>query len=160
MTIEQKIEQLGLYLPGPLRVPPGVTISFAWGRVFGHRVFLSGHGPQLPDGSIAKPLGKVGAEVSESEAHAAARLATLSLLGTLKRAIGDLDRIAGWLTVSGFVNVAPGFSGTTNVLNGCSDLLLQIFGPDVGSHARTAIGAAVLPVNCPVVIAAEVALTA
>jgi enamine deaminase RidA (YjgF/YER057c/UK114 family) len=159
MIIEQRIEQLGLYLPEPVQVPPGVTISFAWGRVFGDRVFLSGHGPQRPDGTIAEPLGKVGAEVSASEAYAAARLATLSLLGTLKRSIGDLDRVGAWMTVSGFVNVAPGFVGTTNVLNGCSDLLLELFGPDVGSHARTAIGAAVLPVNCPVVIAAEVALS-
>ena len=80
------------------------------------------------------------------------------MLGSLKSSLQDLDRIAAWLVVSGMVNVAPGFTQTPNVINGCSDLLLEIFGPKVGEHARTAIGMAQLPLNLPVVIAAEVAV--
>ena len=80
------------------------------------------------------------------------------MLGSLKRSLGDLDRIAAWLVVSGMVNVAPGFTQTTNVINGCSDLLLEVFGPEVGKHARTAIGMAQLPLNLPVIIAGEVAV--
>jgi hypothetical protein len=100
----------------------------------------------------------VGAEVSAEQGYAAARLATLSMLSSLKRTLGDLDRIAAWLVVSGMVNVAPGFTQTTNVINGCSDLLLRVFGSEVGTHARTAIGMAQLPLDLPVVIAAEVAI--
>lgn len=133
-------------------------MPFEWVRVFGNRAYVAGHGPQLADGSFAGPFGKVGAEVSPDQAYAAARLATLSILGNLKRALGDLDRIAAWLMVSGHVAVAPGFNRTTNVINGCSDLLLEIFGSENGAHARTAIGVAELPLGSPVVIAAEVAV--
>jgi hypothetical protein len=73
-----------------------------------------------------------------------------------KRELGDLDRVAAWPMVSGMVNVAPGFTQTTNVINGCSDLLLDLNGPEAGRHARTATGMAQLPLNLPVVIAAEV----
>ena len=80
------------------------------------------------------------------------------MLSSLRRTLGDLDRIAAWLVVSGMVNVAPRFTQTTQVINGCSDLLLQVFGSEIGAHARTAIGMAQLPLNLPVVIAAEIAL--
>jgi hypothetical protein len=79
-------------------------------------------------------------------------------LGSLKRAIGDLDRIAAWLRIEGFILAAPGFDRTTNVLNGCSELLLDLFGPEVGEHARFAMGVAATPLSCPVVVAGEVAL--
>ncbi len=158
MQIEKRLEQLGLVLPEPTKVPPGVAIPFAWVRVYGDRAYVSGHGPLNGDGSPAAPFGRVGAEVSAEQAYTAARLATLSMLSSLKRSLGDLDRIAAWLLVSGMVNVAPGFTQTTNVINGCSDLLLQVFGSEVGSHARTAIGMAQLPLNLPVILAAEVAV--
>jgi enamine deaminase RidA (YjgF/YER057c/UK114 family) len=91
----------------------------SWIRVRGNRAFISGHGPQNPDGSIAGPFGKVGSnDVTLEQAYQAARLATLSILGTLKRELGDLDRVTAWLMVSGFVNVAPGFTQTTAVING------------------------------------------
>jgi len=158
MRVEAKIQELGLVLPEPFRTPPGLQIPFAWARVFRDRVYLSGHGPLNADGTPAEPFGKVGAEVTAEQAQAAARLATLALLGSLKRAIGDLDRVEAWLVVSGMINVAPGFTQTTNVMSGCSDLLIQLFGREVGEHARTAIGMAQLPLNLPVVIAAEVAI--
>jgi enamine deaminase RidA (YjgF/YER057c/UK114 family) len=158
MKVEAKLKELGLVLPEPVKPPPGVAVPFAWVRVYGDRAYISGHGPQNPDGSPASPFGRVGAEVSAEQGYTAARLALLSILGSLKRMLGDLDHLAAWLMVSGMVNVAPGFTQTTNVINGgCSDLLLELYGPEVGQHARTAIGVAQLPVNFPVVIAAEVA---
>jgi len=158
MQIEQRLEQLGLILPEPAKVPPGIVIPFAWVRLHADRAYISGHGPLNADGSPGGPFGRVGAEVTAEQGYVAARLATLSMLGSLKRSLGDLDRIAAWLVVSGMVNVAPSFTQTTNVINGCSDLLLEVFGPEVGKHARTAIGMAQLPLNLPVIIAGEVAV--
>ncbi|HET9110214.1 MAG TPA: RidA family protein, partial [Ktedonobacterales bacterium] len=77
-----------------------------------------------------------------------------------KRELGDLDRITAWLRVFGMVQTAPGFQRTPAVINGCSDLLLDIFGPEVGAHARSAVGMAELPFNIPVEIEAEVAIAA
>lgn len=158
MRIEQLLEARGLHLPEAVKPPPGVAVRFAWVRVFGDRAYVSGHGPQNPDGSVAGPFGRVGAEVSPEAAAEAARLATLAMLGSLKRALGDLDRIAAWLRVDGYVLTAPGFDKTTNVLNGCSELLHDLFGPEAGRHARTAMGVAATPLNCPVILGAELAL--
>lgn len=133
-------------------------LSFTWGRRHRDQVYLSGHGPQEHDGRPADPFGKLGAEISEEGGYEAAKLASLSLLGTLERTIGDLDRIAAWLSVTGYVAVVPGSTATTNVLNGCSDLLLDLFGPEIGEHSRTAIGVAELPLGLPVVIAVQVAI--
>ncbi len=158
MQVESKLQQLGLALPAPTKLPPGVEIPFAWIRIFGDRAYVSGHGPLALDGSPEGPFGKVGAEVSQEQAYAAARSATLAVLSSLKRELGDLDRVVAWLMVSGMVNVAPGFTQPTTVINGCSDLLLKLYGPEVGRHARTAIGMAQLPLNLPVIIAAEVGI--
>jgi enamine deaminase RidA (YjgF/YER057c/UK114 family) len=156
--VEEKLKALNLNLPEPLKVPPNMKLPPSWIRVRGNRALLSGHGPQNPDGSIAGPLGKVGNnnDVTQEQAYQAARLATLSILGTLKRELGNLDRVTAWLMVSGFVNVAPGFTETTAVINGCSELVLELYGPDVGQHARTAMGVATTPFGLPVIIAAEV----
>jgi hypothetical protein len=158
MRIEARLAELGLTLPRPPVAPPGLTVRFAWAREYQGRIFLAGHGPTNTDGSLAHPLGKVGADLSPEEGYVAARLATLSLLASLKHAVGDLDRVAAWLTVKGFVNAAPGFAWTTNVMNGFSDLVLDLFGPEVGAHARAAIGAAELAAGSPVIISAEVAI--
>jgi enamine deaminase RidA (YjgF/YER057c/UK114 family) len=160
MRIEDRLTSLGLYLPEPARVPPDVVLDFAWARVHGDRVYVSGHGPQAADGSVIGPFGRVGAEVTPEQAVEAAKLATLAVLGSVKRAIGDLDRVAAWLRVDGFVLAAPGFDRTTNVVNGCSRLLVDLFGAEVGGHARTAMGVAATPLSCPVVIAAELVLKA
>ena len=77
------------------------------------------------------------------------------MLGTLQRELGSLDRISNWLRVFGIVNTAPGFHQTAPVVNGCSDLLLELFGPQVGSHTRSAVGFAEIPFDCPVEIEAE-----
>ena len=128
MTIEAKLEELGLVLPEPMRLPHGARLPFSFARVNGRRVYISGHGPQAPDGSLAPPFGKVGAEVSTEQAYEAARLTTLSILGTLKRELGDLDRVTAWLRVFGMVNSVPGFTDQPSVINGCSDLLLELYG--------------------------------
>jgi enamine deaminase RidA (YjgF/YER057c/UK114 family) len=156
MRIEAKLQELGLVLPPPPRVPPGITILFAWARVRGNRVYLSGHGPQAPDGSNTGPFGKVPTEVPLDAAQQAARDAALSMLGSLKRAIGDLDRVTAWLMVHGMVNAEPGYAQTTNAINGFSDLILALYGPEVGAHARTAVGMATLPLNNAIIVAAEV----
>ena len=156
MEIEARLEELGLVLPEPLASAPGLRLPFSWVRVRGNRAYVSGHGAQNPDGSIAGPLGKVGAEISEEQAYEAARLTALAVLGSLKRELGDLDRITAWLRVFGMVNSAPGFDRQPNVINGFSDLILEVYGPEVGDHARSAVGMAGLPLGLPVEIEAEV----
>ena len=159
MDIEARLESLGLALPAPLKVPPGVRVPFAFVRVRGNRAYIAGHGPQQPDGTLAGPFGKVGAEVSLEQAYQAARLTGLSILGSLQRELGDLDRVTAWLRVFGMVNTAPGFTQLPAVVNGCSDLILELYGPEVGRHARSAVGMAELPFGLPVEIEAEVEIT-
>lgn len=133
-----------------------MRLPFAWVRVRGNRAYISGHGPQNPDGSIAHPLGKVGADLSLEEAYQAARLTALAILGSLKHELGDLDRVAAWLRVFGMVNSAPGFNQQPQVINGFSDLILELYGPERGLYARSAVGMAELPLGIPVEIEAEV----
>jgi enamine deaminase RidA (YjgF/YER057c/UK114 family) len=160
-SVEEKLKLLNLVLPEPIKAAPDMKMPPSWIRVRGNRAFISGHGPQNPDGSVAGPLGKVGSnDVTQEQAYQAARFATLSILGTLKRELGGLDRVTAWLMVSGFVNVAPGFIQTTAVINGCSELILELYGPEVGQHARTAMGVATTPFGVPVIIAAEVEIDA
>ena len=156
MKIEDRLAELGFILPEPLALPPGARLPFPWVRVRGKRAFISGHGPQGPDGSLAGPFGKVGAEVSAEQAYEAARMIALSMLGRLKRQLGDLDRVTAWLRVFGMVNCTPDFSKQPAVINGFSDLILAVYGEEAGTHARSAVGMASLPFNIPVEIEAEV----
>ena len=157
MIIEERLHELGLVLPARLQVPPDVRLPFAPVRIVGDRAYVSGHGPLAPDGSIAGPFGRVGAEVSLEEAQASARLVALSILASLQRALGDLDRVTAWARVFGMVATAPGFDRMPAVINGFSDLVLELYG-DAGAHARSAIGVASLPFGIPVEIEAEVAI--
>ena len=156
--IEDRLRSLGLILPPPTQPPPGIILPFQIVRIIGHRALISGHGPQNSDGSFAEPFGKLGREVSLEQGYAAARLTALSILGSLKRALGDLDRIAAWSRVFGMVNSAPGFNQQPSVINGFSDLILEVFGSEVGAHSRSAVGMAELPFNIPVEIEGEVEL--
>jgi hypothetical protein len=167
--IDDRLRERGLVLPPPPRPPPSglvgghpqtlaVVLPFRSVRVVGLRAIISGHGPQAPDGTFAKPLGKVGREVTPEQGYVAARLTGLSMLGSLHRALGDLDRIAAWTRVFGMVNSAPGFNAQPGVINGFSDLVLDLFGPEVGAHARSAVGLAELPWDIPVEIEGEVEL--
>jgi enamine deaminase RidA (YjgF/YER057c/UK114 family) len=156
MEIEAKLKALGLALPAPLQVPPGMRLPFGWVRARGNRVYISGHAPLNPDGSLAAPLGKVGSDVSPEQAYTAARLTALAILGSLQRALGDLDRISAWLRIFGMVNAAPGFRGEPAVINGFSDLIVELYGPERGLHARSAVGLFELPMGIPVEIEGEV----
>ncbi len=153
MNIEQRLEDLGYTLPKPMNT---ATLPFELTRIDGDRCLLSGHVPLAEDGSMAKPLGKVGAEVSAEEAYIAAQRCGLGLLASLKLALGDLDRVVGWMRVFGMVNTAPGFVAIPPVINGCSDLILEVFGTTIGAHTRSAVGMAELPFGVPVEIEAEV----
>lgn len=155
MRIEAKLEELGLVLPEPMQVPQGLRLPFAWVRVRGNRAYISGHIALNSDGSVAQPLGKVGAEVSAEEGYQSARRVALAHLASLKRTLGDLDRVSAWLRVFAMVNVAPGFNQTPLVTNGYSDLILELYGPEVGTHARSSIGM-MIPLNAPVNCEAEV----
>lgn len=156
--IEDRLRALGLALPQPLQLPLGVALPFPWVRVVGNRAVISGHGPTNTDGSLAQPLGKVGAQVTQDQAYEAARLTGLAILGSLKRELGSLERIACWTRVFGMVNSAPGFNRQPAVINGFTDLVLSVFGPERGAHARSAVGLAELPFNIPVEIEGEVEL--
>ena len=158
--IEARLSQLGLLLPPQLTPPPGIVLPFAFVRLIGDRALIAGHGPQSPAGPLAEPLGKLGRELSVEQGYAAARLTALSSLGSLQRALADLDRIAAWGRVFGMVNSAPGFIQQPSVINGFSDLILELYGPDAGAHARSAVGLAELPFNIPVEIEGEVVLAA
>lgn len=156
MEVEARLEKLGLVLPEPLQTPPGLVLPFSFVRVRGERAYVSGHGALNPDGSLAGPFGKVGAEVSVEQGYEAARLTALAVLASLRRALGDLDRVSAWLRVFGMVNSAPDFDRQPNVINGFSELILELYGPEAGGHARSAVGMAALPLGMPVEIEAEV----
>lgn len=155
MSIDQRLKELGLTLPSPPRIPPGVVLPFGWVRVCGKRALISGHGPTNPDGSFAKPLGRVGSEVTKEEAYRAARLTGLAMLASLKRELGSLDHIT-WVRAFGMVNCAPGFREMPTVINGFSDLMIEVFGQERGQHARSAVGVAELPFDIPVELEGEV----
>lgn len=152
-TPSERLEELGLQLPQPMKMG---NLPFRLVRIDGDRAFIAGHLPLADDGSIAKPLGKVGAEVSAEEGHAAARRVALAMLASLQRELGSLDRVTAWLKLFGMVNTAPGFTAIPGVINGASELILDVFGPERGAHSRSAVGMAELPLGVPVEIEAEV----
>jgi len=156
--IESRLQALGLALPAALVLPPGVKLPFPWVRIHGNRAYVSGHAAQNADGSLATPLGKVGLDVSLEQAQRLAQLTALSILASLKRELGNLDRISAWLRVFGMVNSAPGFKQQPAVINGFTDLIVELYGSPRGLHARSAVGMAELPFGIPVEIEAEVAI--
>jgi len=136
--IDDRLRELGLTLP-----EPGAPVANYVGAVrTGNLVFVAGHGPR-PDPD-RRYLGKVGADLDLETAYRAARVATLNCLSTLRAAVGDLDRVRRVVKLLGMVNSAPGFREQPQVINGASDLLVDLFG-DRGRHARSAVGMAELP---------------
>ena len=155
-VVEARLAELGLRLPPAIKPPPGVVLPFRFVHVVGRRALISGHSPQAEDGSVAGPFGKVGRELTVEQGYQAAKLTALSMLGSLRRELGNLDRVAQWVRVFGMVASAPGFDKQPVVINGCSDLILQLWGDEAGAHARSAVGMAELPFGIPVEIEGEV----
>jgi enamine deaminase RidA (YjgF/YER057c/UK114 family) len=151
--IEERLQELGLELPRVFAAPPGIEFRFDLVRTSGGLAYVSGHGPL--DGSDVLVRGRVGAELSVDQGYEASRLTALSVLASLRRELGDLDRVSRWVKVLGLVNCARGFSRTPTVINGFSDLILELWGDD-GRHARSAIGVAELPFDIPVEVEAIV----
>jgi enamine deaminase RidA (YjgF/YER057c/UK114 family) len=147
-VISERLAELGIALP-KVFPPAGNYVGCV---VVDDMVYVGGHGPVDGDRVIR---GKVGADLSLEEAREAARMTALSILATLQAELGDLDRIERIVKVFGMVNVAPGFNQTPQVIDGCSDVLVEVFG-DAGRHTRSAVGLAELPFD----IAVEIELIA
>ena len=152
---DKRLEELGLSLPGPLPIPAGIEVPLVFIKVIDKRVLVSGHGPQESDGSMGQPLGQVGSDLSLEEGVEAARKVAFSMLGTIQRELGELDRIKQWVKVLGMVNSAPGFTGQTAVINGFSNTVIEVFGRERGLCTRSAVGMAGLPFGIPVEVEAE-----
>ena len=138
MTAEARLTELGIDLPKA----PRPMASYVTAARSGSLVFTAGHGPVRPDGTVV--TGKVGADLDVDAGREAARLTALGLLSTLRAELGSLDRVARIVKVLGMVNCPPDFGHHPEVINGCSDLLVEIFG-DAGRHARSAVGMGSLP---------------
>jgi len=154
-TAEERLAALGLVLPAPMQT---ANLPFELIRIDGDHAYLAGHVPLSADGGLAKPLGKVGRELSAEQGYAAARQVALGFLATIRQEIGSLNDVTGWLKLFGMVNAAPGFNNLPAVINGASELILEVFGPTRGRHARSAVGMAELPFDVPVEIEAELLL--
>ena len=146
MSAEDRLKELGIELPA-IAQP---VANYVPAKRVGSLMFVAGHGPaRNKDGS--RPTGKVGRELTIDEGYQAARLAGLSILATLKAELGSLDKVRQVVKVLGMVNCAPGFDQTPLVINGFSDLFVEVFG-EAGRHARAAVGMAELPSSIPVEI--------
>ena len=148
-SIEQRLIALNIELPPAWSAP--ADMNFITAVEVGDLLFVSGHGPTLTNGKVAN-VGKVGAEVSLEQAYLAARLTGLNLLATIKNELGSLSRVTKIVKVLGMVNAVEGFGQQPQVINGASDLFLEVFGPEIGKHARSAVGVYGLPYNMPVEI--------
>ena len=157
MSVAERLAERGLTIPPAQVIPTGVRLTYRrlvrWKNV----AYLAGHGPTHGDG-WGSPLGKVGAEVTLEQAVAAAELTALNVLGTIERELGDLDVIACWLKINGYVNAVNGFTEHATVINGFSDLVLDLYGEE-RLAARTSVGVPHLPFDMPVEVDAVIALT-
>lgn len=145
MKAETKLKEIGLEFPPAVKPMANYVPAVRTGNL----VFLSGQGPHRKDGTMI--TGKVGAELTLDEGYEAARRVALGLLGSLKAEIGDLDKVRRVVKLLGMVNSTPDFTDQPKVINGASDLLVEVFS-DKGRHARSAVGMNALPMNISVEI--------
>ncbi len=144
--VEARLQALGIELPNP----PAPVANYVRSVRTGNLVFLAGHGPLKPEGGYV--TGKVGQDLTLEEGYEAARLTAIALLASLKAEIGDLNKVTRIVKVTGMVNATPDFTEHPQVINGFSDLMVEVFGEERGKHARAAIGMASLPINIAVEI--------
>jgi enamine deaminase RidA (YjgF/YER057c/UK114 family) len=149
--IEDKLKAMGLTLPVPRKFPSPNRRGCV--RV-GNIIFVSGHGAHHPDMQF-RHTGKLGADMTVAEGQLAARVAALAILATVKQEVGDLDRVLRVIRLFGMVNCTADFPDMPAVIDGASDLMLELFGPEYGCHARSAVGQVNLPRGQPVEINGE-----
>ncbi len=142
---EQRLKELNIHLI----TPTAPVANYVKAVRVGNLIYLSGHGPDKPEGGLI--VGKVGIDLTLEQAQAAARLVGISLLSTLKAQVGNLNKVKRIVKVLGMVNAIPTFEKQPQVINGFSDLMVEVFGEN-GKHARSAVGVASLPSNIPVEI--------
>jgi enamine deaminase RidA (YjgF/YER057c/UK114 family) len=157
MRVRDRLAELGLEIPPAQLVPEGVRLTYRRLVRHGGIVYVAGHGPTWGDGWGSK-LGKVGRELTVEEGVDAARLTALNVLGTIERELGDLDGVACWLKINGYVNAVDGFTEQARVVNGFSDLVLELYGLE-RLAARTSVGVPHLPFGMPVEVDAVLAWT-
>lgn len=155
MKVEAKLSEMGLALPGEMKVPPGFRVKWRQVRVVGTRAVVAGHGPRQGDGSFSGKAGKVGSDLTIEEGYAAARDTALAVLSDLRRELGDLDRVVSWVRVFGMVNSAPGFNAQPQVIDGFTDLMIALYGEEIAICPRAVVGVAELAFNAPVIIECE-----
>lgn len=142
-TAEENLKQKNITLPGPSRAVGNYVPAVRSGNL----LFLSACGPGL---GPSTPRGKVGKDLSIEQGYQAARATGLTLIATVRAELGSLNKVKRIVKVFGMVNSAPGFTDQTKVINGFSDLMVEVFGDKIGAHARAAVGMAELPFNIPV----------
>jgi len=150
VNVEAKIAALGLQMP-PHNVPKNAFVNYLQ---VGKIVYLSGHLPQPADGELV--VGKLGKDKTVEQGYEAAKLVGLNLCSTLKANLGDLDKVKRIIKLTGFVNCVDGFTQQPAVVNGCSELFMKVFGPEIGAHTRSAVGTNSLPLGVAVEIEAIV----
>ncbi len=150
MSAEENLARLKIVLPAP----PKPAANYVTSLPYGDLLFVSGHGPHPAEG--VKGTGKCGAELTTEEGYLSARQTGISILATLKAALGSLDRVERIVKLLGLVNSTPDFAEHPKVINGCSDLLVEVFGEDRGRGTRSAVGVAALPGGIPTEIEAIV----
>jgi enamine deaminase RidA (YjgF/YER057c/UK114 family) len=156
MGVAERLAERGLEIPPAQVPPPGIRLTYRRLVQHGGVAYIAGHGPTYGE-RWGSPLGKVGATVSVDEAVAAAQLTALNVLGTIERELGDLDAVACWLKINGYVNAVEGFTEHAHVINGFSDLVLDLYGEE-RLAARTSVGVPHLPFDMPVEVDAVIAL--
>jgi len=152
--IEERLEQLGLRLPVPF-ASAGKEFNFRLVKVHCGLAYIAGHGPF--DGATPLIQGRVGEDLTAEQGYEAARLTGLAILASLKLELGSLDRVTEWIRAVGYVQAAPGFDQNPLVVNGFSDLIVELWG-EAGRHARSAPGQGPSPSNVPIIVDAIAAI--